>query len=398
MAQNFVEAFLDYNSASESPTEYFKWCAYAVLAATLRDNCFIDLGRNRKIYPNLFVILLSKYSSLARKGGALRPALRLLQQVENTHLINGKSSIAGIIDELNENFKNSAGRIFIGASGIIYNEELTAAFVEEPHLVDTLTDWYDFHDNWGERLRGSGKKTLKRVCVSLLVGTNEESFPNFATSKVLYGGLLARSLLVYATKYRHLNSLEYEDKTQFQDDKHLVGYLRQVAGLNGEFIRTTEAKKTYDKWYHAYMNNVRPSATGVEGRIHTTIRKLSMIIAISQRPELRVEKCHVDQAIDECLELVKNYNLVTSAMVRSPVGRLGALILRELLVVNGNFLTRRELLQRFYGETDSETLDKTLQTFIEAGFLVTSKVGQDVGVCLTDLAKDKYSNKAKKTK
>jgi len=55
---NFINDFITLTSEYESPTSFWRWSAYAVVAATLRNNVHIQAGL-RRIYPNIYVVLLA---------------------------------------------------------------------------------------------------------------------------------------------------------------------------------------------------------------------------------------------------------------------------------------------------------------------------------------------------
>ena len=55
----FVEDYVSFFKDYESPTSFWKWSAYAAIAAVLRDSIFLQQG-DLVTYPNIFVLLLAQ--------------------------------------------------------------------------------------------------------------------------------------------------------------------------------------------------------------------------------------------------------------------------------------------------------------------------------------------------
>src|SRR5574341_1265274 len=96
----FISRFIDFTKEYESPTSFWRWSAYALIAAILRDSCFYHHGLY-KTYPNLYIILLAE-SAEYRKGGPFKPVSKLVRLLKNTKVIEGRASVQGIIDDLSQ--------------------------------------------------------------------------------------------------------------------------------------------------------------------------------------------------------------------------------------------------------------------------------------------------------
>jgi hypothetical protein len=392
---SFVDDFLVFTESAESPTSYFKWAAYTLIGAVLRDHVYIRLSALNTIYPNLYTIILSKGSSATRKGTPLKAALALLREVDNTHIIAGKGSMPGIFKVLQNAHTNVRGETYKGASGLLYSEEMTAFFVEEPNAIDVLTEWYDFHKKWDSSLSKDGSQFLENVCISLLMATNEANVQNKMDERTIKGGFLARTLIIAEEKFRKLNSLEYEDDKPLPSDKHLIDQLLKMSKLRGNFTRTTEAKYLFHNWYMSFAGSTQISDTGIEARIHTTIRKLSMILSVNESDSKVIEGKHVEQAIDECLSVANNYKRLTAGAGVSYIGKQGAIVLKFLLGKAGFKSTRREILNKLWTDVDVEVLDKILSTYNEGGIVELTQAanGKDIEIELTQKTIDLYNEK-----
>jgi hypothetical protein len=97
---SWVNEVMDSTKELESPRSFFYWSALTTISAILKDNVWIDRGGAFKLYPNIYVMLLA--GSALRKGLPVALSKNIVQLVNNTKLIVGRSSIQGILKELSE--------------------------------------------------------------------------------------------------------------------------------------------------------------------------------------------------------------------------------------------------------------------------------------------------------
>jgi len=266
-------------------------------------------------------------------------------------------------------YRTEEGEIIKGASGILYAEELTSFLVKDPNTVDNLTDLYDYHEHWQTTLSVAGVSELHKVCLSLLGASNDALIRDLYDKRAAEGGLLARTCLIAEGKRRHLNSLENIDGhlTAINDDE-CIQILKAISTLRGNFEREHEAKLEFENWYNS-MTDDKYSQSGVEARIHDTVRKLSMIVCASESRDKLIKKKHVERAIDECTSLLKNYRVISAGTGTSQIAKPGASFIRELLLAPEFTLTRRKVLQRLLGDLDAETFEKIIETYGQAGLI-----------------------------
>lgn len=370
MNEDFIKQFLDYNSSYESPEEYFRWAALAGLSAILRDNCYLLLGDTR-IYPNLYVLIIGPPA--IRKAKPLNSMLELIKTVDNTKIIEGRTSIQAVIQRLGEIERKKDGRAISGASGIIFSEEISAMFTEDDSNIPILTDLYDFKSSYTSALVSRGTTRLTNVVVSLLGASNEELLKPIFNNRAIYGGLLSRCLIVYGDKVRHRNSLMWEDGSKY-DPIPMQRNLVEIARLKGTFVIDDTAKKFYDNWYKSVCPTLETSAskTGAEGRIHTNVLKVAMILAVSSRKELTITIEDLEGAIDICLKLFVNYKRLTLGSGKSKEAEPSVLLLKLLWdqgIELKYTLTRRDVIYRSWGDISSTQLDEVVKTLCEGGLI-----------------------------
>lgn len=393
----FVGKFLDYTKDAESPTSFFKWAAYAGIASILRDRVFYNLGLKR-IFPNIYVLLSTEVSSEHRKSTPLDIIGNLVAEINNTKLIRGRTSMQSVmIDELaRSETQKKSGAILKGGSCLLCADELAAFIVEDPAAVKILTDIYDFRKEYSYGLRSTGGKILiENVCVTMLAASNEEYLKEVYDTKAIYGGLLARTFLIKPNEFRRSNSLLSVDVKKYEEGfKELTGILRAMTSINGTMIMDKDAEVEYDKWYTPLRESYRKTTnkTGVMGRIHTGVLKLSMILGIDNNGDRVIKKGDVELAISECMALLPNYDSYAMRAGKSNVAEVGAQFLMELHDSKNNFLGRRDFLFKHWTDVETEVFDQLIMTLDGAG-IIQIVLDIEPGYRMTEKGRSMYESK-----
>lgn len=339
----------------------------AGISATLRDNCYLLLG-DTKVFPNVYILIVARPAM--RKAKPLNSTVELLKVINNTKIIEGRTSIQAVIQRLGEVERLKSGVTISGASGIVFSEEISAMFTEDEATIPVLTDIYDFKSTYTSSLVSRGTTKLTNVVITMLGASNEELLKPIFNNRAIYGGLLSRCLIVYGDKVRHRNSLVYEESKAY-DPKPLQDSLRRIAGLKGLFQMTEEAKVYYDQWYHNVCPELekKGSITGADGRIHTNVLKLAMITAVSARCELKITKEDIMVAIENCQSLFVNYRRLTLGSGKSKDAEPTVIILKALWEAPEYTLTRKELMYKCWADVSDDVLSTVEKTLITAGLI-----------------------------
>jgi hypothetical protein len=373
---SFISDYLAHTSIYESPKSFWKWSAYCAIAGVLRDNVYKRQG-DMVIYPNFYVLLLAS-SAEHRKGNPVRLCESLVTKVRNTKIISGRSSIQAILDELARSEMNPAtGKSLSGGSAFFSVPELSAGIVNDPEAIKILTDIYDFREEYTSRLRGTGTFRIKNVCFTMMAASNEELLKDVYDTKALFGGLIGRTFLIKPDEFRAGNSLfQVADKTASYDS--MVEKLQGMANLRGEFRFDTLAIQVYEEWYHPFRESYRnrTDKSGVSGRIHTSVLKLAMVLCVDELLDIQIQKNHIEQAIEECMALIPNYQAFVMGGGKSPLSEVSTIVITAIYEAPSHTISRKDLLQRNWSSFDAETLDKIILTLTQAG-MVDEKPSQE---------------------
>ncbi len=154
--------------------------------------------------------------------------------------------------------------------------------------------------------------------------------------------------------------------------EYTLSHLRKISQLTGEFKFEEEAIREYENWYDPFRQDYtkKKELSGVVGRIHTHVLKLSMILAANEL-SLCVKKIHIEQAVEECLGLLPNYSIFTMNNAKSDLGKVGGAIITELLTAKDYMLSRKMIIRNQWQNIDLELMEEAVLKLEEAGFIKT---------------------------
>lgn len=381
---SFVTDYLTHTQIYESPTSFWQWSAYSAIAAVLRDSVFRKQGEITT-FPNIYVLFLAQ--SGARKGAPINLAQSLINKVNNTKVISGRTSIQAVIDELaHTETSGKTGKLIKGGSAILIASELAAGIVGDPAAIGILTDIYDLKSDFKHHLRSTGRLKIDRIVFNMLAASNADLLKEVYTASAVSGGLLARTFVIVPSEHRPPNSLL--DVLDTEDSyTNLLDKLKEISQLNGQMDIELNARVEYEKWYKPYYMSLRNKGdkSGMLSRLHMGIFKLSIILAANDCTMI-IKGRHMEQAITECMALIPNYNNFIMASGKSTVSEAGALFFQIILSTTDYQISRKEFLQVNWANVDAETFDKLITTLEGAGMVSPDVRGHEVYYRLTNKA------------
>lgn len=379
----FLNDYLAYTKEYESPTSFWKWSGIAAIGAVMRDNCY-RTTRDTKLYASTYILLVAE-SGTHRKGRPVDLCNKLVGIINNTKIISGRASIQAIIEELSKTETDrKTGKLIKGGSAIFFAPEISAAIVEDPSAINILTDIYDTRPNYKTLLK-SGHTKIENLVFSMLAASNETLLKGTYNNNAIQGGLLARTFLIIPSEFRAANAL-IEDKNGTEDVqfKVLVDELRKISELRGEFEFELEAKEEYTTWYVDFRNSYQNKSdkAGVVSRIHTGILKIALIYAAGDL-SMTVKKCHVEEAITDCLGLIPNYGGFIMNTGKGKLNEMGTIVMTEMLSAKDYTISRKDLLRKHWNDFDGLELDNLMMTLQQGGLISMIQVGSTFNYQLT---------------
>ena len=369
----------------ETPKQWLYWSGVATISAIVAPNVYVNKGAY-KLRPNLYILLIGR-SGLG-KGFGPTTARKLIKEVGSTRLISGKATIEGIIKELALSRASENGHIpFKDARGFICSGEFAASLYNNTDALTVLTDLYDAHDNdeWNNTLKNSPIDKLRRPCITLLSGANPDMF-DLAVDKVhRTGGFVGRTQLIGADKRFRDNAMIYKKGEIIPevDIGKLSVHLKELAKLQGEVEWSDDAVDYYREWFYPFRKADIEDKTGTYDRLNDTMIKIITCISLSRSKEMILQQEDVEQAINVCSMLSNTALKVAGMPNRSESSPAIKAVFTILLMAENYTLTRKQLLQKGFGDFDSNELDRVVETMTQTGFVIQVKGGKDIKYQLT---------------
>lgn len=391
----------------ESPLSFYYWSALASISAIVKDNIWLPRAGLYNLYPNIYVMLHA--DSGLKKGPPVSMARQLVETVNNTRTISGRSSIQGILKEMGTARTQPGGKVVATSTAFICSSELTSSLVDDPVAVKILTDLYDRNyniGNWRSLLKMESF-TLKDPVITMLTATNEAMSEDFFTKTAIQGGYFARTFIIHETKRNRINSLLVPPTTK-PDLKDLAIYLKQLSALKGPMVSLgsrekteshTEARKDmysgdcyyytpagilYQEWYESFSRQIDDSDmrddTGTMNRFGDSVLKVAILLSLARSPSLEICADAMEESIKRCESLIASVRKVTlGKRGMSKDSPLKASIIKELLSRENRQVSRQMLLKKMWMHYSTpQEFDDIMLGFDHADLIKTRNIGNSI--------------------
>jgi len=384
-SNSWIEDLINEHQAVETPESWLFWslmCCISAVAAngyTLR-----TLKGNLLYYPNIYVILMGE-SGLG-KGFPVNLSKRLVIAADNTRVIAGRSSIQAIIKELATTKSVQGKAVIIDSRGFIVNGELSTAIIQDPDSLTILTDLYDrnYNPNWTNLLKGDGAEKLKEPYITCLFGSSPAHFYDSIPQPNIEGGYIGRNLVYEEKRSKDVDLLDSEEESIDEDRftnyiiPKYVPHLIKIATNKARLVPSESARKIFNTWRKEWRDTQAQynDRTGFVNRVPDHVLKIAMCLCLSRYEN---EGIIIDSDIEDSIKRVSG--LIYASEKAASGGGLDPLaaqtkrVVDTLMAVPENQLLRKDLLIRGYGDFDTITLDKIIDTLMEMGWIKRQRIG-----------------------
>lgn len=380
MGYNWIDEVLSQHKELESPTTFWYWSGLCAISAVLRDNVWLD-QQLYKVYPNIYVMLHAR--SGLKKGPPVSMAKQIVKLVNNTNIINGRSSIQGIMKKLGTAYTLPGGIVVNKAVAFICSSELSASLVEDKAALSILTDLYDriYHEEYESLLKGETFK-LKEPTITMLTATNAAHSDEFFGKQDIQGGYFARTFIIYADIENTINSL-VTPLVNPPNYPELAKYIKELAKLKGQFVNLykTPAGDYYHTWYNEFARLRRDieDNTGTLNRFGDSVLKVAMLLSLAREPKLEIGLEAMQEAVIQCEKLIGHTRKVTMGKSgKSNYANQKVMILEKLLTREPHMITRAQLMMDMHYHLNANELDEIMRTFDESGVIKLESRGNTI--------------------
>jgi len=146
---NWLQAYMEYTRASESPDQFHVWTGISTIAGALRRRVWLD-ELQYQFTPNLYIILVGP-PGVAAKSTSMRIGAKLLEKIKGPYIgptVATWQKLAELMKEASEtmkvNGKNGKSTEYLFAPVTFTVSELGSFFrLDDDSFVSFLIDLYD---------------------------------------------------------------------------------------------------------------------------------------------------------------------------------------------------------------------------------------------------------------
>lgn len=359
--EDWIGAYAEYTSQSDSPQVFHMWCALGTIAGAAQRKIYMPYAYY-DVHTNMYIVLVSP-PGRGKKGSALRAAKALIKEVEpRVNFVSESGSFEGLV--------GSFAKITnpVHQSMTLYSMELGSLMATNPiGMVDWLTDIYDCNPDWTRQTVKHDLQVIKKPWLNIMSATTPKWLSERLGLIALEGGLMARTILPYSEELI-LNNPRPKETPEFRAVKHaLVHDLSQIATLSGIFEfeggEEGDAVKWYDEWYKdrsRYPSISDPRTASYYDRKHIHLLKVAMLLSLSHKDELILDLVDLQRALALLNSTEAGMRLALNAVGRNERSNETGQILAQL-AAKGRMEYKELLIENYTNLREGKIgLDKAL--------------------------------------
>lgn len=392
---DLIKETLEGTKLAEAPKSYFYWALLVALAAVVKNNVWLEryLFKTFRLYPNIFVILVGK--SGLRKGVPIWFCEQLVAGVNNTRIINGRTTIPGVLSDLSKVYTREGQPPISDATALLLASEFASFIIEDPkEALTILTNIYDSQytgDNWKYNTKHEPFQ-LKNICISMLAASNQTHLKDALPPNAIGGGFLARTFMIVESKKNASNPLTRAPVTQL-DLAPMIKVMKEKALLKGAMSFSESAMELYEAWYKKYDEKDIDDPTGTSERLTDSILKVAMLISLARKDTLLIDEQDMDDAINSASTFIRAAHQTTMGQnSKSEVAPQSASVMKTLYESKEFRMSRKKILRKLWGECDAMVFDRVISTLDQAGIVSSVMEGSEVMYILTHKGRDIVMN------
>ena len=382
---DLIEEILSITSEAESPRSWILWAAISSISASIGRNVFLNMGGVYTIFPNLYIMLVG--DSGLRKSFPVSIVKTLVESTKNTRILGGRNTIQAMITTLSKAYTTPEGSIIKEGKACIVSEEFGLVLVDDPHAQIILTDWYDTgREWWTNETKISGSERIYRPYITLFGASNQTHLRIAIQKSSITGGLVGRTLFIEETKrHRHNPLTKPADPIDYS---RAINALLDITQVKGQMMFAPSAESLFIEFYEDLGKKMEEGSdtTGTANRLHVQVLKVSMILSLSKRHNLILERDDIEGGIKACLEF-SGSKLWAGSGVSEDSLKI-TLLMQSLRKAPNGELEVTSILQKHYGDFSSNDLGRMAQTMIDSGLVESSKKNGRAAYKISELGRE----------
>lgn len=294
--EGFLKDGMEHTSNMEAPNAFGFWSFLTILAASLRRQCYIDMGYY-KIWPTTQCILVGP-SQKVRKSTIGSYIVELGEVANRFNRLMEEGSAEALKGELTD-LTTSEGE----STGLLFVSEMSVLLGEKDYnkdLIKNLTDLFDSKNYMKRKTYAHGVQEMRNMAISSIMCSNEAWLREGLPRSAFDGGFVARCLIIHQAGTEKIVPIPTLADPTARDK--LIEQLRRTAFVEGPAVLSGGARDYYVERYHQLKESwpederLHPFWNKYPVHLLRTAMLLSVSEDMEQRGGVTMEQRHVEQA------------------------------------------------------------------------------------------------------
>lgn len=394
--KDWLKAYMQYTSMSESPEIFHFWAGVSTIASVLKRRVWID-QRYFEWTPNFYIIFVAP-AGIASKSTTISIGASLLRELAGEIVHFGPDSgtwqaIGKALMEAKELIPMVPGDLEgelqeMSCITCVPGELGTFLDFQDRKLIDTLTTlWDGQRGTFEHRTSTQGVILISNPWINILSATTPAWLKKNVPEEAIGGGFASRVIFVFGNKKRQLVAypgMMGENKEFVKMRNNLIEDLRDMSECIGEMILTPEAVEWGEAWYKKHWEE-RPIHMASErfdgyiARKQTHMHKLAMVLSIAQTSSRIITEQHLQAAEVITTGMEADMINVFESIGVTPVSRLMGEIISFLHTYQKQKLavSQQTLYRHCFQIMSPQEFDEVTTSCIKAGYIEIKQSGAD---------------------
>lgn len=289
VAPDWIESYLDYTAAQESPEVFHRWAGIATIGAVLNRRVYLPRTAKTGVqyyvnYPGQISPIFVAGSGKAKKSTAINIA-KILMKEAGVNIYDGKITPERLLAKLSTMPGKQAILCAVAS-------ELSAFLGKQSYndgLIDILIKLADCESHPYETQKKIYDLSNTNVCFTLFGGSTPIGISKAIPPQAQEHGFLSRYIWVYSEKSGKIEPLANDEDTvdplllaaSSDQRKALVIRLRGMSQLNGRF-KWGKGRFWWERRYREYMDTPASEGEGWPTRRFDHMSRVAMVLNVSR--------------------------------------------------------------------------------------------------------------------
>lgn len=367
----WIGEYMKWTEQSEPPTRFRFATSLAIISCALTRNVWLPY-ENKGTYPNLWVLLMGP--SGCGKDGAINQGYDLFMKLEKRpKVLAEKITPEALVKSLAALRPKEPQSSILSRDcrGVVFAPELSTFLGRARYnegMITLLTRLFDCPAYLPTETIVRQNITLTDVCVCMLWGSTPDWYVRYMPEGAMCGGFMSRILYVFFNGQE--KRLPNPPPFHPGHEARLLSGLGNIMGMEGPMRLDRHATEWFEGWYHTLPDPSKngEQIAGYTSRKPITVKKIAMILSVSNSEDKIVREHHVQSAIGIVETFEKKLKLEVPKMGATSSGFLTD-YMAHTIGLKPEGMQRREVMQRTYRKLEGkrDEFDRLIDWLMQMG-------------------------------